>query len=693
MHEIVVPQGLVLRKIAGSDEALRNLLQALKKHKFTGYIEVTLPSRETENGFIIISSGQITDTFYFSQTAKEMGENASKKIWQLSKNPKALITLHGQIHLEEVTRVLKNLVEGRAQLEKESEVEVRIRVLSSKGIDTSEIEKIALKDRKLAEKRLQELEEILCLAEEINKFIEENPVAREKFPEIVQELEEAIRLKKNAGEIRKIYSSLKQKVEKEKTPDTLELEVKHLRELEELIYKQREEEERRKRESAVYNLVIQHKARAEESSEPFCPRCGSPLDKDRQCVKCSAEDESFGKIVEKFSLMNFIVGASNRFAYAVPQGISKYPGKLYNPVVIYGPEGCGKTHLLNAIAGNLAKGTLLGKRIIFTTIPILTTVFENYKGNTEQVIRKLMAAEAIFIDNFEEIAGKEELQRVLAAVLARFVKEEKQVVIGSKIPPNEIPKLETELLLCFTAGLPVNISEPDFETKKEILKRYANQHGVTLEPPVINYIAGIPLSINELSIILNRIFALASLSNLGIDMSLVKEALKEYSDKYGTKGKLKYNVQKGHSYLVEETRPNLIFQIAASLHEMGYDVLIFSRVSPKRIPEKHEKLHKAGIYWLTEKESSADTIGHSLEKIVYAVEEKLNVNPRTVIALDGIEFLVSANGFDAVVKFIRRIVDIVAETEGVFLISLGESTLKEQETKILERELEVLKTD
>ncbi|MEM3513333.1 MAG: DUF835 domain-containing protein, partial [Thermoplasmata archaeon] len=193
--------------------------------------------------------------------------------------------------------------------------------------------------------------------------------------------------------------------------------------------------------------------------------------------------------------------------------------------------------------------------------------------------------------------------------------------------------------------------------------------------------------------ILNRLFALASISNMGIDMNLVKEAMKEYSDKYGTKGKLKYNVQKGHSYLVEETRPNIVFQIASSMHETGYDVLIFSRVSPKRITEKHEKLQKAGIYWLTEKESTAETIGHSLEKIVYAVEEKLDTHPNTVIALDGIEFLVSANGFDAVVKFIRRIVDMVAETEGVFLISLGESTLKEQETKILERELEVLKTD
>ncbi|MEM4308432.1 MAG: DnaA/Hda family protein [Thermoplasmata archaeon] len=694
MYETTVPQGLVLRKVAGSEEALKNLLLGLKKHKFTGYIEVVFQGKsEAESGFVILESGQITETFYFSKDAKETGEKASKKIWQLSKNPKALITLHGQVKPEEVKQALQSLIEGKSEIKKESELDVRIRVLSSKGFDTSEIEKIAVEDKQSAEKKLIEIEEFLRLSEEITKFTQEHPEINEKYPEMVLRLKDAIDKKRGIDEIKKLYSSLKQQMEKERTPEAIELEVKHLKELEEIITKQREEEERKKKEAAVYNLIIQHKAKTEESSEPFCPRCGSPLDKDGQCVKCSADEETFGKVVDKFSMVNFIVGASNRFAYAVAHGISKYPGTLYNPVVLYGPEGSGKTHLLNAIAGNLEKGTLAGKKIIFTNIPILLGVFEKYRENPSKLVARLLTAEAIFIDNFEEIAGKEDLQKLLAGVLIRFVKEEKQVVIGCRISPTEIPKLETELLLCFTGGLMVNISEPDFDTKKEILKRYAQEHGITLEPTVVNYIAGINLSVNELSIILNRLFALASISNMGIDMNLVKEAMKEYSDKYGTKGKLKYNVQKGHSYLVEETRPNIVFQIASSMHETGYDVLIFSRVSPKRITEKHEKLQKAGIYWLTEKESTAETIGHSLEKIVYAVEEKLDAHPNTVIALDGIEFLVSANGFDAVVKFIRRIVDMVAETEGVFLISLGESTLKEQETKILERELEVLKTD
>ncbi|MCX8173416.1 MAG: DnaA/Hda family protein [Thermoplasmata archaeon] len=694
MYETTVPQGLVLRKMAGSEEALKNLLLGLKRHKFTGYIEVTLLDKnETETGFVLLDSGQITDTFYFSASARDAGEKASKKIWQLSKNPKALMTLHGQVRIEEVEQAIRNLLEGKTEIKKESEIDVRIRVLTSKGIDTSEIEKIALKDKQSAEKILSEFEEFIRLSEEFNKFIKEHPEANERFPDLVSKLKDALEKKKGVEESRKLYSSLRQRVEQEKTPEAIELEVKHLRELEEIITRQREEEERKKKEAAVYNLIIQHKAKAEENPEPFCPRCGSPLDKDRQCVKCSAEDETFGKVVENLSMRNFIVGASNRFAYAVAHGISKYPGKLYNPVFIFGPEGSGKTHLLNAIAGNLQKGALSGKRIVFTNIPILLTVFEKYRDKQSNLVARLVTAESIFIDNFEEIAGKDELQKLLAGVLIRFVKEEKQVVIGSKISPTEIPKLETELLVCFTSGLLVNISEPDFETKKEILKRYAQEHGITLEPAVINYIAGINLSVNELSIILNRIFALASISNMGIDLALVKEALKEHTDKYGTKGKLKYNVQKGHSYLVEETRPNIVFQIVMTMHEMGYESMIFSRISPKRITEKHEKLQKASIYWLTEKESTAETIGHSLEKIVYAVEEKLNAHPNTVIALDGIEFLVSANGFDAVVKFIRKIVDMVAETEGMFLISLGESTLKEQETKILERELEVLKTD
>ncbi|MGC8912900.1 MAG: DnaA ATPase domain-containing protein [Thermoplasmata archaeon] len=690
MYEMGIPQGLVLRKLAGSDDALKNLLLNLKKHRFCGYVEVILTMEKEAHGYILVDDGQVSQTFWITETNKYTGEKASKEIWQASKNPTTVIVLHGQVNLDEVKNRILGFIEGRLETKKDTELDIKLRILRSKGVDVSEIQKIAAKSPEIAESKVRELEEFLRLSEEINKFLLENAKILEKHSKSVSDLKNALAKKEKIEHIRRMFDALKQAIAPEKTPETVEIETKHLKELEELIRQQKEDEERKKRETAVYSLVIHHRAKTQEKVVPFCSRCGSPLDRDGQCLKCNVEEESLGKIVPKFTLTNFIVGTSNRFAYAVAYGISKFPGRLYNPVFLHGPDGCGKTHLLNAVAGALQQGVLAEKTLVFTTLPVLSAIFEKYRENPSNLATRLLSSDALFIDNFEECTGKEELQKFLAGIITKLVDTEKQIVIASRFSPTEIPKMDTDLLLCFTKGLLVNIQEPDFETRREILKRYAQEHGVILEPEVINYVAGINLSVEEISIILNRLFALSTINNQTIDLNLVKEAMREYADKYGFKGKLKYNVQKGHSYLVEETRPAIVFQIVSTMREAGCPAIIFSRINPKRIVERFDKLQGSTIYWLTEKETNAETIGHSLERIVYAIEEKLDENPRTVIALDGIEFLVSANGFDAVVKFIRKIIDMVAETEGLFLISLGESTLNAQEIKILERELEVL---
>ena len=694
MYENIVPQGLVLRKIAGGEDALKQLMLSLKKHSFSGFIEIILQGKNTaEAGYVLLQAGVIQDTFYLSGAEKITGENASKKIWQISKNPRALIVLHGQVNLDSVKKSLMSVIEGKEARKEDTDFEMKIAIMRSRGQDTSKIEALSKTNQELARKKLNELENFVKLTDEINKFLNENAGALKELSNEVEKLRSAMKGMEEIDRLKQMFETLKTKVRETESVSQPEIESKHLKELEELIRQQKEDEERTKKEAAVYNLVIQHKARTDERTEAFCPVCGSTFDMDGQCTRCSIEQKMFGRIVGKFSMANFIVGASNRFAYAVAMGISKYPGTLYNPVFFCGSVGCGKTHLMHAIAGKLENGVLAGKRIIYTNIAILNGLFEKYPGDKHEISEKLTNADALFIDNFEEIAGNEGLQAILGEILNKLVRAEKQVVIASKLMPAEIPKLDTGILLCLTAGLIVNIQEPDMETKRDIIKRYVQEHGMVLDAGIINYIATINLSVNDLFILLNRIFALASISNSTVDMSMVKTALKEYADKQGVKGKLRYNIQKGHSYLVEEIRPNTIFQIVISLKDTGSSGVVFSRINPRRLIERFEKLQGVSTYWLTEKESTADTIGHSLERIVYIVEEKLGENPSTVIALDGIEYLVSANGFDAVVKFIRRIVDMIAETDSILLVSLGESTLKEQEIKILERELEVLRVE
>jgi len=102
-------------------------------------------------------------------------------------------------------------------------------------------------------------------------------------------------------------------------------------------------------------------------------------------------------------------------------------------------------------------------------------------------------------------------------------------------------------------------------------------------------------------------------------------------------------------------------------------------------------LESVRVLWLTDREESKEeTIPPALERIVYEIEGFMSKHPEGSVMLDGLEYLVSNNSFDAVLRFVRRLVDTVSEGHHVFLISLGPATVKEQELKMLEREMEVV---
>ena len=147
----------------------------------------------------------------------------------------------------------------------------------------------------------------------------------------------------------------------------------------------------------------------------------------------------------------------------------------------------------------------------------------------------------------------------------------------------------------------------------------------------------------------------------------------------------------GRSYLVEEDRPAEAFRrLTVYLGGRGGG-LVITRTNPKRVREAHG-LQGDQVRWLTDREGSAEeTIAPSLERIVYEIEAFMANHPRGAVLLDGIEYLVSNNSFEAVLKFVRRLLDLVSESHYVLLISLSSSTLKEQELKVLERELEVIR--
>ncbi|HKW43882.1 MAG TPA: DUF835 domain-containing protein, partial [Thermoplasmata archaeon] len=150
-------------------------------------------------------------------------------------------------------------------------------------------------------------------------------------------------------------------------------------------------------------------------------------------------------------------------------------------------------------------------------------------------------------------------------------------------------------------------------------------------------------------------------------------------------------LEPGRSYLIEEDRPAEAFRLFAKFLGGSGGGLVITRTNPKRVRESFD-LPAEKILWLTDREgSSEETIAPVLERIVYEIEDFMSKKPRGAVVLDGIEYLASNNSFDAVLKFVRRLLDHMSESRYAFIISLGPATIKDQELKTLEREMEVIR--
>jgi hypothetical protein len=148
---------------------------------------------------------------------------------------------------------------------------------------------------------------------------------------------------------------------------------------------------------------------------------------------------------------------------------------------------------------------------------------------------------------------------------------------------------------------------------------------------------------------------------------------------------------KGFSYLIEEDRAHFCFQILSKLIGCNYEGLCICRTNPKKIKENFG-LEDVSMYWLTDRESKSEaTISPSLENMIYVAEEFIDRSDEAVLLLDGLEYLISNNSFNPVLRFLRRLIDKISETESILLISVSPKAINTQELKLLEREMKPIK--
>ena len=230
----------------------------------------------------------------------------------------------------------------------------------------------------------------------------------------------------------------------------------------------------------------------------------------------------------RYRFDSFIVGSFNELAYAASQAIIENPGTKYNPFFVYGGTGLGKTHLIQAI-GNSIKDKYSNKKVHYLTLEKFATDFinslQNNKANSFK--EKYRKYDLLIIDDIQFIGKMEKIQEELFHTFNTFYENNKQIIFSSDKHPNYIPELADRLKSRFAAGMIVDVSEPEYESRLAILKVKSRELGVDLDQEIIEYVAGaIQGNIRELEGSLNTIICQYRLKNKPLSVSEVKNLLK-----------------------------------------------------------------------------------------------------------------------------------------------------------------------
>ncbi|NPA03692.1 MAG: chromosomal replication initiator protein DnaA [Epsilonproteobacteria bacterium] len=256
-----------------------------------------------------------------------------------------------------------------------------------------------------------------------------------------------------------------------------------------------------------------------------------PANKSLQQVKSSPPPKpTLQKINPTYTFENFVVGSSNEFAYTAALSTAKKPGKIYNPLFIYGGVGLGKTHLLHAIGNfNLKKE----KSVIYATIEQFMNDFTYHLRNDsiEQFREKYRECDLLLIDDIQFLSGKERTQEEFFHTFNELHSENKQIVLTSDQHPKEIKGLEERLKSRFEWGLIAAIQRPELETKIAIIKKKCELNKIELEEEVIRYIAAyMDSNIRQIEGILIKLNAYSSLINQKVTLEFAKSILNDQQD-------------------------------------------------------------------------------------------------------------------------------------------------------------------
>ena len=233
--------------------------------------------------------------------------------------------------------------------------------------------------------------------------------------------------------------------------------------------------------------------------------------------------------MDGYTFDRFIVGPSNKFAHAAAIAVSQNPGKVYNPLIIYGNSGLGKTHLLLAIGQTIRHNNpgakiayVKGEEFVNQMVKSIGT------GTAENFRQKYRNADLLLMDDIQFIAGKDSTQEEFFHTFNCLYEAGKQIVVTSDRPPKEMKRLNDRLCSRLEGGLLADVQPPDLETRTAIIRTKAAQFGMVLSEEVVQYIAeNITSNVRQLEGVVKRLTAYRDILDDTITVDSVKRAIKD----------------------------------------------------------------------------------------------------------------------------------------------------------------------
>ncbi|MBC6366958.1 chromosomal replication initiator protein DnaA [Algoriphagus sp. AK58] len=232
-----------------------------------------------------------------------------------------------------------------------------------------------------------------------------------------------------------------------------------------------------------------------------------------------------------YTFSTYIEGDCNRLARSAGFAVATKPGiTSFNPLMVYGGVGLGKTHLVQAI-GNEIKNGPEDKFVLYVSSEKFVNQFmDSIKdGNVKSFTNFYMQVDVLIIDDIQFLAGKDRTQEMFFHIFNHLHQNKKQIIMTSDCPPRDLKGLEERLLSRFKWGLTADLQMPDFETRVAIIRRKMESEGIFIPDDVVEYLAyTVDTNVRELEGILISLIAHASLNRVEINLELAKTVIKNF---------------------------------------------------------------------------------------------------------------------------------------------------------------------